>query len=113
MLLGGEKIAGSAERQKRGAVLQHGSVLLQKSAAAPELMGLVDLTGRDLSDHDLASAWRQALTKRRKIAGKPKSSCALKSSVPRSWSMKSMARRPGTCAANWVMPVGKNQSFEG
>ncbi|HEY2841227.1 MAG TPA: lipoate--protein ligase family protein [Pirellulales bacterium] len=67
VLLGGEKIAGSAQRRKRGAVLQHGSVLLQKSAAAPELMGLVDLTGRALSDHDLAAAWRQTLTARRKI----------------------------------------------
>ena len=39
----GVKIAGSAQRRRRGAVLQHGSLLLRRSAAAPELPGLSDL----------------------------------------------------------------------
>jgi lipoate-protein ligase A len=39
------KILGSAQRRHRGAILQHGSLLLEKSIAAPELHGLRDLTG--------------------------------------------------------------------
>lgn len=67
VLCQGAKVAGSAQRRKRGAVLQHGSVLLRQSAAAPELMGLVDLTGVEFSDHDLAGAWRSVLAERREI----------------------------------------------
>lgn len=43
------KIVGSAQRRRRGAVLQHGSILLGRSTAAPELMGYSDLTGVALS----------------------------------------------------------------
>jgi lipoate-protein ligase A len=42
------KILGSAQRRSRGALLQHGSLLLQRSPAAPELPGLLDLTGCDV-----------------------------------------------------------------
>jgi lipoate-protein ligase A len=38
------KVLGSAQRRHRGAVLQHGSLLLEKSPAAPQLAGLCDLT---------------------------------------------------------------------
>jgi lipoyl(octanoyl) transferase len=38
------KVLGSAQRRYRGAVLQHGSLLLKGSAAAPELPGINDLT---------------------------------------------------------------------
>lgn len=48
------KIVGSAQR-RRGAVLQHGSVLLRTSPAAPELAGLCDITGADVSVDELAS----------------------------------------------------------
>jgi lipoate-protein ligase A len=37
------KIVGSAQRRRRGAVLQHGSILLERSPLTPELPGLVDL----------------------------------------------------------------------
>jgi lipoate-protein ligase A len=40
------KIAGSAQRRRRGAILQHGSVLLASSRFAPELPGLLELTGQ-------------------------------------------------------------------
>ena len=36
VLVGTHKIAGSAQRRKQGAMLQHGSILLEKSAFAPE-----------------------------------------------------------------------------
>jgi lipoate-protein ligase A len=39
----GVKIAGSAQRRRRGAVLQHGSVLLARSCRTPELLGVCDL----------------------------------------------------------------------
>ncbi len=39
----GSKVLGSAQRRYRGAVLQHGSLLLQRSPSAPELAGLYDL----------------------------------------------------------------------
>jgi len=38
-----QKVAGSAQRRRRGAVLQHGSVLLKRSPFAPKIPGLVDL----------------------------------------------------------------------
>jgi len=43
LLLGGHKVAGSAQRRQRGALLQHGSILLRASTAAPELPGIEDL----------------------------------------------------------------------
>jgi lipoate-protein ligase A len=50
------KILGSAQRRHRGAVLQHGSLLLERSPAAPELPGLRDLTGVALEPRQLAVA---------------------------------------------------------
>jgi lipoate-protein ligase A len=40
---GGNKVVGSAQRRRSGAVLQHGSVLLAPSRATPELPGAGDL----------------------------------------------------------------------
>ncbi len=37
------KVCGSAQRKRRGALLQHGGVLLAQSPAAPELPGLAEL----------------------------------------------------------------------
>ncbi|MGD9635866.1 MAG: biotin/lipoate A/B protein ligase family protein [Pirellulales bacterium] len=39
------KILGSAQRRHRGAILQHGSLLVSTSPAAPELAGWQELTG--------------------------------------------------------------------
>jgi lipoate-protein ligase A len=44
----GSKVAGSAQRKLRGALLQHGSILLRRSEFAPELPGIHDAAGRDL-----------------------------------------------------------------
>jgi lipoate-protein ligase A len=43
LVLGGHKIGGSAQRRRKGAVLQHGSILFERSPAAPELAGISDL----------------------------------------------------------------------
>jgi lipoate-protein ligase A len=57
VLLGSTKIAGSAQRRRRGAVLQHGSVLLGRSAAAPELAAMEDLTGTRFARDRLCQVW--------------------------------------------------------
>jgi len=57
VLVAGGKIAGSAQRRRRGAVLQHGSVLLRRSPAAPQLPGLLELAGLPLSSDELAERW--------------------------------------------------------
>ncbi|MBN1588430.1 MAG: lipoate--protein ligase family protein [Pirellulales bacterium] len=55
------KIAGSAQRRRRGAVLQHGSVLLGRSRAAPELPGLKELTQREVACGALIATWLSRL----------------------------------------------------
>jgi len=60
----GTKIAGSAQRRRRGAVLQHGSVLLRGGPDAPELAGLEDLSGKAVDAHRLVQVWLEALSGR-------------------------------------------------
>ncbi len=55
------KIAGSAQRRVANAVLQHGSVLLERSPAAPELPGLCDITGKSIDRGELIGCWQQRL----------------------------------------------------
>jgi len=58
------KIAGSAQRRRGQALLQHGSVLLQRSAAAPELPGILEISGRSPGPRELAEAWLAQLAER-------------------------------------------------
>lgn len=48
IVLGPHKIVGSAQRRRRGAVLQHGSLLLERSEFAPMYAGLLDLARKEL-----------------------------------------------------------------
>ena len=64
VLMGADKIAGSAQRRRRGAVLQHGSLLLRRSAAAPELPGLEDLAGRSVPRETIQAVWLDRLGQR-------------------------------------------------
>ena len=57
VVVGGAKIAGSAQRRRRGVILQHGSIVLDTSPAAPELPGIAALTGHRLSADELRHAW--------------------------------------------------------
>lgn len=43
LILDGVKVVGSAQRRRRGAVLQHGSILLEASTHEPSLHGIADL----------------------------------------------------------------------
>jgi lipoate-protein ligase A len=60
----GAKIAGSAQRRRRGAVLQHGSVLLAQTPFAPELPGIQDLTGISINPPELAVRWMTHIQRR-------------------------------------------------
>ncbi|MCG6155143.1 lipoate--protein ligase family protein [Rubinisphaera margarita] len=71
VLSNGQKVLGSAQRRRKGAVLQHGSLILEASPLAPEVPGLSDLSGREVQVDslvfgvmsrlgDLAASWENA-----------------------------------------------------
>jgi lipoate-protein ligase A len=51
------KIGGSAQRRLPQAALQHGSILLRQSPAAPELPGVAELAGRELACDEWIESW--------------------------------------------------------
>jgi lipoate-protein ligase A len=59
---GDRKVLGSAQRRYRGAILQHGSLLLNASSAAPELAGLGDLIGLAVSAAEVSNRVSSRLT---------------------------------------------------
>lgn len=59
----GAKIAGSAQRRHRGAILQHGSVLVETSPAAPELPGLEQTARVVVQPERLLEHWRDPLAR--------------------------------------------------
>ncbi|MGD9856671.1 MAG: biotin/lipoate A/B protein ligase family protein [Planctomycetaceae bacterium] len=50
VVVGSHKVLGSAQRRRRGAILQHGALLLRASALAPEFPGLLDLASHEVED---------------------------------------------------------------
>jgi lipoate-protein ligase A len=62
VVLNGSKIVGSAQRRLKDALLQHGSVLIGQSAAAPELPGLNQLVDNvQLNFGQLLDSWPRHL----------------------------------------------------
>ncbi len=61
LVSGEHKITGSAQRRQRGALLQHGSLLLSGSSYAPHLPGIFDLTGTSLPREDVQRAVAHAM----------------------------------------------------
>ncbi len=57
VLAGGSKVTGSAQRRRRGAVLQHGSVLLAASGAARHLPGVGELAHCTVDADELVRRW--------------------------------------------------------
>lgn len=53
-----EKIGGSAQWRGQGAILQHGSVILHRSDAAPEIAGLAELTATEIAPGELVELWQ-------------------------------------------------------
>jgi lipoate-protein ligase A len=47
-LIGTAKVVGSAQRRHRGAIMQHGAILLARSLHTPSLPGIRELTGKSL-----------------------------------------------------------------
>jgi lipoate-protein ligase A len=56
LLINGHKVAGSAQRRPHGAMLQHGSILLKRSEHVPELPGIAELSGKNVSGGELEKA---------------------------------------------------------
>ena len=65
--LDGNKIMGSAQRRAKNVVLQHGSLLIEQSAFAPELPGLRELSTFKKKVDDLIDSWVQKLSVRLKV----------------------------------------------
>lgn len=62
LVLNDIKVCGSAQRRHKGAILQHGSVLLERSPSAPELNGLRELLGVPIAAELLIEAWLPRLS---------------------------------------------------
>jgi lipoate-protein ligase A len=56
LLVGQSKVVGSAQRKQRGALMQHGGILLAASPFTPELPGIAELSGRRLAVGDVSAA---------------------------------------------------------
>lgn len=56
LVIGRDKVVGSAQRRHKGALLQHGGILLAASPHAPVLTGIRELTGRSLAAAELGAA---------------------------------------------------------
>lgn len=53
VVIGTSKVVGSAQRKHRGALLQHGSILLASSNFTPQLKGVFEHTGHVPPDRDI------------------------------------------------------------
>jgi len=60
IVVGSQKIVGSAQRRRKGCVLQHGSILMQASRVAPEFPGMSELGVKTTFD-DLAGCLAERL----------------------------------------------------
>jgi lipoate-protein ligase A len=71
VLLGEHKICGSAQRRWRGAILQHGSLLVDASPAAPELPGIRQLGAPNFDQARFIDVWRTTLARRLEFSWQP------------------------------------------
>jgi lipoyl(octanoyl) transferase len=55
LMIQNSKVVGSAQRRQRGAIVQHGGILLSESPYTPVLPGIRELSGHDLSAEEVAS----------------------------------------------------------
>ncbi|TWT56889.1 Octanoyltransferase LipM [Thalassoglobus neptunius] len=68
IVIGTNKIVGSAQRRRQGAILQHGSLLLSRSNFAPELPGVTELTGIELPVDRFADRFLGILCERLRLS---------------------------------------------
>ncbi len=83
----GTKIVGSAQRRRRGAVLQHGSILWARSCWAPELIGVCDVADVSVQPSDWSSRVLSAISNALNLISQP--TC--------------LSERVRLCAARWSM----------
>jgi len=62
LVYGDHKIAGSAQRRRKGAILQHGSLILCRSKFAPQFPGLFDVAGREIAISTLINALTEGVS---------------------------------------------------
>lgn len=66
ILLDNHKITGSAQRRHRGALLQHGAILVERSPFTPTLPGIVDLCRVPLPENEfckvLIECWQKQMS---------------------------------------------------
>jgi len=60
LLIETSKVVGSAQRRQRGALLQHGAILLAASPFAPQLPGIRELCGRQLAPEEVQDTVQRA-----------------------------------------------------
>ena len=71
IVVDGHKVGGSAQRRSRKAILQHTSLLLRASRAAPELLGIEDVSGVHLSVDSVRKGITRELEKVLLVAFEP------------------------------------------
>ncbi|MEZ6096374.1 MAG: biotin/lipoate A/B protein ligase family protein [Pirellulaceae bacterium] len=67
LILSGFKVGGSAQRRSRQTILQHGSLLLRQSSAAPELPGILELSGATVDYLGFATQVAEAIGERMQV----------------------------------------------
>jgi len=70
IVVGRVKVVGSAQRRTKGAILQHGSVLVGCSVAAPELLALNSIGAKTVETNELVGAWLEKLSTRLDLSWK-------------------------------------------
>src|SRR5262249_13021343 len=60
LMINNAKVVGSAQRRQRGALVQHGGILLSESPHTPVLPGIRELSGQNLKAEDVAKQVCQA-----------------------------------------------------
>lgn len=63
LLIDQHKVTGSAQRKSRGAMMQHGGILLAQSPFTPELPGIREITGVTVTPEQLMTALQAELSR--------------------------------------------------
>jgi lipoate-protein ligase A len=63
LMIGEHKVVGSAMRKARGAILQHGGILLERSPRTPGLPGIEELSGQKLMADALGAEIAEAFAR--------------------------------------------------
>lgn len=96
IVCGAAKIVGSAQRRRRGGILQHGSILLAQSPFAPELPGIQEVTGQPHTASALIAHWPPRLAEALNY------SFGSNSFLPAEQNRAELLRRERFAASDWL-----------